>query len=122
MSHIDWSQLITKEMKTAAAAAMVLAEAKGELAGRNTVAAAQILRIQDRVDTLGYGIHAGEATVEDEAEQAALTISLKAWKAYKFALGNVATQVTWPLAPNWPSVPVIPDIAADPPALSPETV
>ncbi len=119
---IDWSQLITKEMKDAAEAVKVLAEAKAELAGRNAVAAAQILRIQDRIDTLGYGIDSGEATAEDEAEQAALIISLKAWKAYKFALGKVATQTTWPLAPNWPTAPAIPDITADPAALSPEAV
>ncbi|WP_433741313.1 phage tail protein [Pseudomonas putida] len=109
-------------MKDAAEAVKVLAEAKAELAGRNAVAAAQILRIQDRIDTLGYGIDSGEATAEDEAEQAALIISLKAWKAYKFALGKVATQTTWPLAPNWPTAPAIPDITADPAALSPEAV
>ena len=34
--------MIAKEMKVAAAAAKVLAEAKAELAGRNTVAAVQI--------------------------------------------------------------------------------
>jgi len=61
MNNIDWSLLITKDMKAFAATAKVLAEAKAELAGRNTIAAAQILHTQDRVETLGYGI-AGEAT------------------------------------------------------------
>jgi hypothetical protein len=122
MSNIDWSQLITKAMKDAAAAAAVLASAKAELASRNAVAAAQIARIQDRVDTLGYGVDSGEATEEDEAELAALTINLKAWKSYKFALGKVATQSTWPSTPVWPETPAIPDIAADPAALAPDTV
>lgn len=122
MSNIDWSQLITKEMKDAVAAAAVLANAKAELASRNAVAAAQIARIQDRVDTLGYGVDAGEATEDDEAELAALTVNLKAWKAYKFQLGKVATQSTWPAGPTWPTVPVVPEIAADPAVLAPDTV
>lgn len=122
MSNIDWSQLITKAMKEAALAAQVLAMAKAELATRNAAAASQIARIQDRVDTLGYGVDAGEATAEDEAELAALTVSSKAWKAYKFALGKVTTQATWPAAPAWPTVPAIPEIAADPAALSPDAV
>lgn len=120
MSNIDWSKLITKEMKAAAAAAQVLTNAKADLASRNATAAAQIIRVQDRVDTIGYGIDAGVATEQDEAEQTALMISLKAWKAYKFALGKVATQATWPSAPNWPVAPAIHDIAADPAALSPD--
>ncbi|PHN28986.1 phage tail protein [Pseudomonas sp. ICMP 561] len=122
MSNIDWTQMITKEMKEKIAAALRLAEAKADLASRNGAAAAQIVRIQDRVETLGYGIESGEATGEDEAELAALTISLKAWKAYKFALGKVAVQPTWPLAPVWPAAPAIPDIAADPSAIAPEAV
>lgn len=100
----------------------ILAIAKAELANRNAVSAAQILRIQDRIDTLGYGIESGEATAEDEAEQAALMIVIKAWKAYKFALGKVATQAKWPTAPVWPAQPAIPIIAADPSAMSPETL
>lgn len=120
--NIDWSKLITKQMKDAAAAALALSAAKAELAVRNAAAAAQIARIQDRIDTLGYGVDAGEATAEDEAELSALTISSKAWKAYKFALGKVATQATWPTAPIWPPAPAIPDIAADPAALAPDTI
>ncbi|RJX83507.1 phage tail protein [Pseudomonas sp. LS-2] len=120
--NIDWSQLITKAMKDAAAAALALDTAKTELASRNASAAAQIARIQDRVDTLGYGVDSGEATEEDEAELAALTISLKAWKAYKFQLGKVATQAAWPKSPSWPIAPAIPDIAADPAALAPDTI
>jgi hypothetical protein len=114
--NIDWTQLITKAMKDAAVLAAHLAEMKAELAERNAKAVAQIARIQDRVDTLGYGIDAGEATEEDEAEQAALLINLKAWKAYKFALGKVSTQASWPATPAWPVEPAVPVITADPEA------
>ncbi|WP_397448112.1 phage tail protein [Pseudomonas sp. NA-150] len=121
MSNIDWSQLVTKAMKDSAAAAQLLAAMKADMASRNTAAATQIARIQDRVDTLGYGVDSGEATAEDESELAALTVNLKAWKAYKFALGKVAAQTTWPTAPVWPVIPANPLIAADPESVSPET-
>jgi CelD/BcsL family acetyltransferase involved in cellulose biosynthesis len=112
--NIDWSQLITKSMKDATAQAALLANAKSELSTKNAKSVAQIKRIQERVDTLGYGIDAGEATAEDEAEQAALLVNLKAWKAYKFALGKVPVQPTWYAAPIWPLEPAVPVIVADP--------
>ncbi|WCM53497.1 phage tail protein [Pseudomonas sp. WJP1] len=118
--NIDWTQLITKAMKDAAALAAHLAAMKTELGEKNAKAAAQIVRIQDRVDTLGYGIDAGEATEEDEAEQAVLLLNLKAWKAYKFALGKVAAKASWPANPEWPVEPTVPDIAADPMARTAE--
>jgi hypothetical protein len=111
--NIDWSQLITKAMKDAEVLATHLAEVKADLASRNAKAVVQIARIQDRIDTLGYGIDAGEATEEDEVEQAALLLNLKAWKTYKFALGKVTAQATWPTAPAWPVEPVVPVITAD---------
>lgn len=117
---IDWSLLITAEMKAATLAAAQLAEAKSALAAKNSKAVLQIARIQDRVDTLGYGIDAGESTQEDEAEQATLLLILKTWKAYKFALGKVTGQATWPAAPVWPLEPAMPDIPADPGALATE--
>ncbi|WP_395593541.1 phage tail protein [Pseudomonas sp. B26140] len=120
--NIDWSQVITKAMKEAALQSAQLAEAKVELATKNAMAAVQIARVQDRIDTLGYGIDAGDATAEDEAEQAALLITVKAWKAYKFALGKVTSQTAWPAAPNWPAVPLIPDIEASPMARDAETI
>ncbi|MHC8293601.1 phage tail protein [Pseudomonas sp. LB3P58] len=112
--NIDWSQLITKAMKDAAAQAVQLGEVRAELSAKNAKAVVQIARIQDRVDTLGYGIDVGEATEEDEAEQAALLVSLKAWKTYKFALGKVTVQNTWYAAPVWPLEPVAPVIEASP--------
>lgn len=120
--NIDWTQLITKAMKDAALLAALLVAAKTDLAAHNAKCAAQISSIQDRIDTLGYGIDSGEATQEDEAEQTALMVNIKAWKAYKFALGKVTAQTTWPAAPVWPAEPATPIIAADPQALSPDTV
>jgi hypothetical protein len=119
---VDWSKLVTQEMKGAAALADHLSKMKAELAARNAVAAAQILRIQDRIETIGYGIDAGEATENDLAEQDALLISLKAWKTYKFSLGKVTAQPTWHAAPVWPTTPAIPDIDAAPMGLDPEQV
>ena len=119
--NIDWTQLITRQMKEAAAAATLLASMKADLASRNVAASFQIARIQDRIETLGYGIDAGEATKADEAEQAALAVTVKAWKAYKFALGKVTAQATWSGAPVWPAEPVAPLIAADPQLVASET-
>ncbi|MHC8299632.1 phage tail protein [Pseudomonas sp. ZS1P83] len=114
--NIDWSQLITQAMKDAAVLAAHLTAVKAELAGKNTKSIVQIARIQDRIDTLGYGIDAGDATEEDQVEQAALMISIAAWKTYKFALGKVTKQATWPAAPMWPVEPLAPEIFADPQA------
>ena len=122
MSNIDWSQLITKTMKAAAAAAAELATAKMDLTARNNKATAQIVRIQDRIDTIGFGIEIGEATPEEEAEQAALLLNLKAWKTYKYALGKVTVQPTWYQAPVWPVEPPIPEIIAAPMMRSAETI
>ncbi|WP_339504171.1 phage tail protein [Pseudomonas sp. RL_105y_Pfl2_101] len=101
-------------MKAAAILAGQLAAMKSGLAERNTRAAMQISRIQDRIDTLGYGIEIGEATPEEEAEQAALVAPLKAWKVYKYALGKVTTQPGWFESPVWPTEPPIPEIIAAP--------
>ena len=119
---IDWTQLITKAMKDAVAAAAQLAEAKAELAARNNKAVTQIARIQDRIDTIGFGTEIGEATPEEEAEQAALLINLKAWKTYKYALGKVTVQPTWYQAPVWPAEPPVPEIIAAPMLGSAETI
>lgn len=111
---IDWSQLVTASMKAEAEVAAHLQAMKTLLAAKNSTAVIQIARIQDRIDTIGYGIEAGEATPEDEAEQAALIVTLKAWKSYKYALGKVTAQPTWHASPVWPTEPVIPKIEASP--------
>lgn len=114
MSNIDWFQLITKAMKIAAAQAAQLAAVKSELSIKNTRAVTQIARIQERIDTIGYGIEIGEATSEEEAEKAALLLNLMAWKRYKYDLGKVTAQPTWYQAPVWPTEPPIPEIVAAP--------
>ncbi|WP_223464831.1 phage tail protein [Pseudomonas sp. GL-RE-26] len=122
MSNIDWNKLVTKAMKDAAALAAHLALMRTELAAKNARAVSQIARIEDRIDTIGYGVDAGVATEEDEAEQASLIVTLKAWKTYKFALGKVTTQPTWHAAPLWPAEPPIPVIAANPETNTAETM
>lgn len=119
---IDWSKLVTREMKSAAISAARLADAKSELSRRNVLAAAQISRIQDRIDTIGFGIEIGEATPEDEIEQAALAAPLKTWKVYKYALGKVTTQPGWFESPVWPVEPPTPEIIASPMRASPESL
>lgn len=119
--NIDWTKLITQAMKDAAASAAILLTARDVLAQRNTAAALRITRINDRIETLSYGIEAGEASEEDEAEHVALQLSLIAWKGYKFSLGKVTTQAAWPAAPIWPLEPLMPDIPADPGAMATET-
>lgn len=103
---IDWSKLITQAGKATAADAEHLALMKADLAVRNAQAAAQITKIQDQIDTIGYGIDIGKATAEEAAEQAALLISLAAWKAYKFDLSKVVKQPGWHESPVWPDMPV----------------
>ena len=56
MSSIDWTQFIIRTMKDAAVVAAQLVVSKGELAARNAQAMAQIVRIHDGIDTIGYGI------------------------------------------------------------------
>lgn len=118
MTNIDWSQLITKAMKDAASDAQALSSAKTQLASRNATAATQITRIQDRIETLSYGIEFGEATDEEIAESKALTGSLTAWKRYKYDLGKVTTLPGWHHAPAWPTAPATPDIVASPMLMS----
>lgn len=122
MSNIDWSQLVTKEAKDMAAKAARFAETKAVLAQKNAGAIVQIARIQDRIDTLGYGIEMGEATPEEEAEQVALAAPLKAWKLYKYALGKVTAQPGWFESPVWPVEPAALEIAATPTVSSVDTI
>ena len=112
--NIDWAKLVTKDMKEAAAQTAQLGAAKEILAQKNLQAVRQIARIQDRIDTIGYGIAAGEATDEDVAEKSSLMAVLATWKAYKFAMGNVTKQPGWYATPVWPTEPKTPIIVADP--------
>jgi hypothetical protein len=99
-------------MKDAEIKAQALLVAEQQLAALNTAAAAQIVRIQDRVETLGYGIEAGKATEAEFAEAASFAITLKAWKNYKYQLGKVTAQPNWHQQPTWPDQPATPNIEA----------
>lgn len=114
MSNIDWSQLVTNEMKIAAEYAREMTAAKTQLSSKNSSAALQIARIQDRIETLSYGIDIGEASPEDMEESESLSSVLKIWKKYKFDLGKVTAKENWYQSPIWPEQPETPEIVASP--------
>ena len=74
MSNIDWSQLITKEMKEQAAAAQALARVIAETARLRALADTAIAPLQDAVDI-------------DDATDAEVAL-LKAWKKYRVEIGR----------------------------------
>ena len=78
MSNIDWSQLITKEMKEQAAAAQALARVIAETARLRALADTAIAPLQDAVDI-------------DDATDAEVAL-LKAWKKYRVALNRLPDQ------------------------------
>lgn len=90
--NIDWSQLVTKEMKTEAQAAQLLASVVAENSRLRAIADEAITPLQDAVDV-------------DEATDAEVAM-LKAWKKYRVALNRLAdepcypTNVVWPIAPS----------------------
>ncbi|WP_269210607.1 MULTISPECIES: tail fiber assembly protein [Pseudomonas] len=88
---IDWSQMITAEMKQDAAAAQHLANVQAEAAVRRSAADTAIAPLQDAVDL-------DEAT---DAEAAAL----KAWKKYRIALVRLPEQPGYPTDIDWPAPP-----------------
>lgn len=88
---IDWSQVVTREMKTQAAAEHRLAEIVAETSALRAVADSAIDPLQDAVDL-------EEAT---EAEAA----KLKAWKKYRIALIRVPDQPGYPDTIDWPAPP-----------------
>ncbi|WP_236066334.1 tail fiber assembly protein [Pseudomonas palmensis] len=88
---IDWSQMITAEMKQEAAAAQHLAGVQAEAATRRAVADSAIAPLQDAVDI-------------DDAT-AAEVLSLKAWKKYRVALSRLPEQPGYPVDIDWPAPP-----------------
>lgn len=88
---IDWSQVVTTEMKAQAAAEQQLAQVIAEAAGRRAVADAAIAPLQDAVDI--------DDATETEVE------TLKAWKKYRVALNRVPEQPNYPDAIDWPAPP-----------------
>lgn len=91
MSNIDWSKMITAEMKSAEAAANVLAAAATETARLRSIADTAIAPLQDAVDI-------EDATVADEA-------TLKLWKKYRVALNRLPDQPGYPDTVDWPAPP-----------------
>ncbi|WP_305956097.1 tail fiber assembly protein [Pseudomonas sp. DG56-2] len=88
---IDWSQVVTREMKAQVAAEQHLVQIVAETSVLRAVADSAIDPLQDAVDL-------EEAT---EAEAA----KLKAWKKYRIALIRVPDQPGYPDTIVWPASP-----------------
>lgn len=88
---IDWSRLVTAQMKADAAAAQLLAQALHEVTERRTIADFAIAPLQDAVDL-------------DEATEAEAAL-LKEWKRYRVALNRLPEQPGYPAEIDWPAPP-----------------
>lgn len=91
MSNIDWSQMVTAEMKAAQAAEKHLESVQAELASYRKIADEAIAPLQDAVDI-------DDATDE---EKALLTL----WKKYRVALNRLPDQEGYPATISWPAPP-----------------
>lgn len=88
---IDWSQVVTLEMKQEAATAQHLAGVQSDIAARRAAADSAMAPLQDAMDI-------DDAT---DAEVAAL----KAWKKYRVALNRLPEQPGYPIDIDWPAPP-----------------
>jgi len=91
MSNIDWSKMVTAEMKEAQTAAAALAQVQAETARLRAQADAAIALLQDALDL-------------DEATDAEAAL-LKEWKRYRVALNRLPEQEGYPAEINWPAPP-----------------
>ena len=91
MSNIDWSMVITAEMKAAQTEAVHLAQVQAEVARLRAQAEAAIAPLQDALDL-------------DEATDAE-TALLKEWKRYRVALNRLSEQQGYPTDIDWPDPP-----------------
>jgi len=91
IGSIDWSKMVTAEMKQEAASAQHLVGVQVEVATRRAAADSVIAPLQDAVDL-------DDAT---DAEAAAL----KAWKKYRIALVRLPEQPGYPTDIDWPVPP-----------------
>jgi len=91
MNNIDWSKMITAEMKAEQAAASALAAAKAELARLRAIADDAVSPLQDAVDL--------EMATDEE------TALLTAWKRYRVELSRVPSQEGYPASIEWPTAP-----------------
>jgi hypothetical protein len=88
---IDWSQVITAEVKALAAAEHLLSVVVADLAQRRAVADAAIAPLQDAVEL--------DLATDAEASR------LKDWKRYRVALSRLPEQDGYPNAIDWPAPP-----------------
>lgn len=91
MSNIDWSKLITKEMKLERQEAQKLTELIAKIAELRKLADYTITPLQDAVDV-------DEASAEDLSK-------LKLWKKYRIALSKIPEQAGYPGSIDWPVMP-----------------
>ena len=91
MSNIDWSQMITAEMKAAQAAEQLLAQVQAEIARLRQVADTAITPLQDAVD------------VDDATDEETALLTL--WKKYRVALNRLPDQEGYPSSIDWPTPP-----------------
>lgn len=91
MSNIDWSRLITKEMKQEQAAKQRIADVVTEIARLRKIADYTIAPLQDAVDI-------DDATADEVA-------SLKAWKQFRVALNRIPAQPGYYEVIDWPVMP-----------------
>ncbi|MEE4804597.1 tail fiber assembly protein [Pseudomonas alliivorans] len=89
---IDWSQLITAEMKAELAAQQYRMDMEREIARLRAMADYELVPLQDAVDI-------GEAT-DDERR------ALHAWKKYRIALNRISGQIGSSKDIVWPAMPV----------------
>ncbi len=92
MSNIDWSYLVTAEMKKEQASAEQLAQVQAETARLRLIADNAIAPLQDAVDI-------DDADVQEEA-------LLKLWKKYRVALNRLPDQPGYPITIEWPIQPM----------------
>ncbi|WP_338791075.1 tail fiber assembly protein [Pseudomonas sp. AE27] len=88
---IDWSQMVTAEMKQEATAAQLLGAVQADAASRRAAADSAIAPLQDAVDI-------------DDATDAEV-LALKAWKKYRVALNRLPEQPGYPIDIDWPAPP-----------------
>ena len=89
--NIDWSQLITRAMKDAAAFDQQVTLITAEVARLRKIADQAASDLQDAVDI-------------DEASDEDLTL-LNEWKKYRVALSKVPVQAGYPTVIDWPVAP-----------------
>ena len=88
---IDWTKLITVEMKEQADYNLLVSAVEQEMKEKRSHAEYMIRPLQDAVDI-------------DEATEADLNL-LKLWKKYRVALSKVEAQAGYPAVIDWPVPP-----------------